>query len=249
MKDANVFVVGMGPGKIDCMTNEAKSAIEKSDLIVGYSKYIELIKQEFSGKAFFSNGMMKEVERCEYALKAASEGKIVSVVCSGDPGVYGMASLVLELAEKYENTSVKIVPGVTAATSGAARLGSPLTADFCVISLSDLLTPERTIEKRLRAAAAGDFPIVLYNPMSNNRPNALKKACSILLETLPADRLCGWVRNIARDEESFKILTLGELRDERLDMFCTVFVGNSITKVVEACGRKWMLNPRGYFSR
>lgn len=243
---SKIYVVGLGPGKSDFMTFQAKTALENSQLIVGYTKYIDLIKDEFKEKDFFDNGMMKETERCAYALEQASSGKIVSVVCSGDSGVYGMASLVLELSVKYKDIEIEIVPGVTAALSGSSKLGSPFTADFCVVSLSNLLTPQTTIEKRLRAAAEGDFPMAIYNPRSRNRPDVLKNACEILLEKLSPETVCGWVRNIGRNGEEYRICTLKELMNEELDMFCTVFVGNSQTQIIESAGRKWMVNSRGY---
>ncbi len=244
-----LFVTGIGPGKIEGLTNEAKSAIQKADLVVGYTKYIELIQADFPEKNFFSTGMMKESDRCEHALKTASQDKTVTLVCSGDSGVYGMASLVLELASKnslYNDVEIEIIPGVTAALSGSAILGSPLTNDFVVLSLSNLLTPQELIEKRLRAAAAGDFCMAIYNPRSKNRPDALKNACKILLESLPKDRICGWVRNIGREGEEHGICTLGELSDIEIDMFCTVFVGNSETEIIFQRGRKWVVTKRGY---
>ena len=170
------------------------------------------------------------------------KGKKVAMICSGDAGVYGMAGLVLSLAEKYPETEVVIVAGVTAALSGAARLGAPLMNDFAVISLSDLLTPKDVIEKRLRAAAAGDFSICLYNPSSKKRTDHLRRTCDILLEIVPPETVCGLVRSIGREGESCTLTTLGELRDTQVDMLTTVFVGNSRTRVMD--GR--MVTPRGY---
>ena len=186
--------------------------------------------------------MMREVERCEAALKLADEGKTTAMVCSGDAGVYGMSGLVLELSQDYPQVDVEVVPGVSACLAGGAVLGAPLTHDFAVISLSDRLTPWETIENRLRCAAEGNFAIAIYNPASHGRPDHLKRACDILLRVLPEERLCGIVRNNGREGQSSRILTLGELQAADVDMFCTVFVGNSSTKVVNGA----LITPRGY---
>ena len=164
----------------------------------------------------------------------------MALICSGDAQVYGMASLLLGMAE--EGDEIEVVPGVTAALSAAAVLGSPLCGDFAVVSLSDQLTPWATIERRLRAAAAGGFPIALYNPCSRHRPDHLARACAILMETLPASTVCGYVQNIGRAGQKSRVLTLGELVHEPLDMFTTVLIGNAETQ--ERFGR--MLTPRGY---
>ena len=237
-----LFVVGLGPGGRDGMTLEAKKALEQSEVICGYTAYADLIQEDYPEKEYLVSGMTKEVERCHMALLAAQGGKTTAMICSGDAGVYGMAGLVLSLAEKYPETEVVIVAGVTAALSGAARLGAPLMNDFAVISLSDLLTPKDVIEKRLRAAAAGDFSICLYNPSSKKRTDHLRRACDILLEIVPPETVCGLVRSIGREGESCTLTTLGELRDTQVDMLTTVFVGNSRTRVMD--GR--MVTPRGY---
>ncbi len=163
-------------------------------------------------------------------------------MCSGDAGVYGMASPVLELLPEYPGVEVQVVAGVTAALSGAAALGAPLGHDFCVISLSDLLTPWEVIEKRLRCAAAGDFAVALYNPSSKRRSDHLRRACDILLEERGGETVCGLARNVGRAGQETRLLTLAELRDTETDMFTTVFVGSSTTRNVG--GR--MVTPRGY---
>ena len=186
--------------------------------------------------------MTREIERCRRALELSQSGREVAMVCSGDAGVYGMAGPLYELLPEYPGAEIEVVPGVTAALSGAAVLGAPLTHDFCVVSLSDLMTPWPLIEKRLRCAAEGDFAIAIYNPSSRKRADYLQKACDILLETRPADTVCGWVENIGREGETSRVLTLGELREEKLNMFTTVFVGNSATKNILGA----MVTPRGY---
>lgn len=239
---SRIYVVGIGPGSISAMTEDAKCAIENSDVIVGYKVYTDLIKELCEGKEIVDSGMRQEIERCRLCTELALSCKTVSLICSGDAGVYAMASPMLEVALDAGFSDVTVVPGVTSALSGAAVLGAPLSHDFCTISLSDLLTPWETIEKRLRFAASADFCIVLYNPASRKRADYLKRACGILMQTLPCDRVCGYVRNIGRYGEEAKICTLGELADEPVDMFVTVFIGNSQTYAKD--GR--MITPRGY---
>ena len=203
---------------------------------------LALLAPLYPDKERFSTPMTQELERCRRALDEARRGRTVALVCSGDAGVYGLAGLVLEMAAEFPEVEIRVVPGVTAALSGAARLGAPLIHDFAVISLSDLMTPWETIEKRLRMAAEGDLVIVLYNPSSRKRADYLQRACDILLETLPPEQVCGTVRNIGREGEETRICTLSELRGTQVDMFTTVFVGNRSTKRI---GDR-MVTPRGY---
>lgn len=263
-------IVGTGPGNADEMTARARRAIEDADIIVGYTLYNELLQKEFPDKEYYATPMRHETERCRYALEKAAQGAETVLVCSGDSGVYGMASLVFELAEQMYGRAgeesrgrsagkdseknnktcqgqeicpeIEVIPGITAALSGGARLGSPLSNDFAVVSLSDLLTPWDVIEKRLRGAADGDFVIALYNPGSKKRRGHLKKACDIVMERRSAETPCGIVHNIGREGEHVDIMTLGELRDVQADMFMTVFIGNSKTRVIG--GR--LVTPRGY---
>jgi len=239
---AELFVVGLGPGDAAYLTGEAAAALERAEVLCGYSVYVELIAPQYPGREIVTTPMKHEVERCRRALELASTGRTVALVCSGDAGVYGMAAPVLELAPEYPEADVQIIPGVTAALSGAAVLGAPLGHDFCVISLSDLLTPWDVIEKRLRSAAEGDFAICLYNPASKKREDYLRRACDIVLGRRSGDTLCGWVKNIGRTGQEHRLLTLSELREEKLDMFTTVFIGASTTR--EIAGR--MVTPRGY---
>lgn len=237
-----LFLVGLGPGSREQMTLQALEALEVSDVLVGYTVYIDLVKKWFPDKETYTTPMTRELERCRWALEAARQGKTVSMLCSGDAGVYGMAGPVLELSVDFPEVEIVVVPGATAALSGAAVLGAPLMHDFCVISLSDLLTPWSTIEKRLRCAGEGDFSICLYNPSSKKRKDYLRRACDILLESRSGDNVCGWVRMIGREGQQKAILTLSELREAELDMFTTVFVGNSATRRLDDC----MVTPRGY---
>lgn len=239
---SRVYVVGLGPGAGKQMTVQAQEVLSACDVIVGYTVYIELIREEFPRKRFLTTPMTQEVKRCRMALEEAQNGADVAMVCSGDAGVYGMAGLMYETGAKYPDVEIEVVPGITAATGGAAVLGAPLIHDFAVISLSDLLTPWEKIEKRLRAAAMADFVVCLYNTSSRKRQDYLKKACECMLEYKSAETVCGIVRNIGRDGESCRILSLGELVDAQTDMFTTVFIGNEQTR--ELNGR--MVTPRGY---
>ena len=234
-------MVGIGPGDWRELTLRAAEALEAAEVIVGYTLYVDLVRPHLPGKDFRATGMRGEAERCRLALELARAGRDVAVICSGDAGVYGMAGLVLELRGD-EPIEVEIVGGLTAASSGAALLGAPLGHDFAVISLSDQLTPWETIEKRLECAAMGDFCLALYNPASRHRPDALRRACDVLLRCLDPGTVCGVARNIGREGEAAQLMTLKELRDCPADMFTTAFVGNSTTRVIG--GR--MVTPRGY---
>jgi precorrin-3B C17-methyltransferase len=241
-----ITVIGIGPGAESMMTLQALRALDQADVIVGYSVYLDLLGERFRGKEMLSTPMKQEAERCRMCFEEAAKGKNVAMVCSGDAGIYGMASLMFEVKEELggyaAGVDINVIPGITAASSGAAVLGAPLNHDFCVISLSDLLTPWELIEKRLRAAAEGDFAVAIYNPSSKKRHDYLQKACDILLETVEPERACGYVRSIGRDGEEFRTCTLAELRDTEVDMFTTVFIGNSQSRVTD--GR--LITPRGY---
>ena len=237
-----LYVVGVGPGDAQSMTAAARAALDAAELICGYTGYVELVRPLYPDKPVHSTGMTGELARCRFCLEQAAAGKTLALVCSGDAGVYSMAAPVLELAPDYPGAEIEIVPGVTAALSGAALLGAPLGHDFCAISLSDRLTDWGVIEKRLRCAARGDFAVCLYNPASRGRPDHLCRACEILLEEKRPDTVCGLVRNIGREGGSVRILRLDELRDAEADMFTTVFVGSDATR--EILGR--MVTPRGY---
>ena len=239
----HLVVVGIGPGNPEGMTGQAAAALESSDTIIGYSVYNDLVKPYYPDKRYLTTPMTGEEARCRMAIEEAKAGHTVALICSGDPGVYGMAGLVLELAGDA-GFDIEIVSGVTAALSGAALLGAPLVHDFAVISLSDRLTPWEKIEKRLRAAAEADLCIVLYNPSSKGRREHLHRAAQILMEQVPGSRVCGIADRIGRDGEKTRVMTLEELADAETDMFSTVFVGNSSTRRL---GNR-MVTPRGYSS-
>ena len=226
-----IYIIGMGPGREEMMTGEAIAALEQADVIVGYTVYVKLLGERFAGKKLLTTSM-----------RQAEAGNQVALICSGDAGIYGLASLMYELGAKHPETELLVIPGITAASSGAAVLGAPLNHDFCVISLSDLLTPWEKIEKRLRAAAMGDFAMAIYNPSSHRRKDYLQKACDILLKTIEGERPCGYVENIGREGTRAVTCTLRELRDREVNMFTTVFIGNSETEIL---GDK-LITRRGY---
>lgn len=239
-----LYVVGIGPGGLQQMTFEARSALEESTVVVGYTTYLDLVKPLLAGKRKVSSGMRQEIPRCREALGLAAEGTVVALVSGGDAGIYGMAGLVLELAaEMPDPPEIVVVPGVSAVQAAAAVLGAPLMHDFAVISLSDLLTPWETIRSRLQAAAGADFVIALYNPRSKGRTSQLVEARDILLAARPASTPVGIVRNACRDGEERTVCTLADLPDHPVDMFSLVIIGNASTHVDEA-GR--MVTPRGY---
>lgn len=239
---SKLYVVGLGPGGVEQMTKRAYEALQCCDVIAGYHVYVNLIKEDFKEKEFLSTGMRKEVDRCKLALDEALKGKTVAMISSGDAGVYGMAGIMFQVAADHPEVEIEVVPGITAACSGAAVLGAPLISDFCLISLSDLLTPWEKIEKRLDCASQADFCICLYNPSSIKRHDYLQKACDIMLKNQNGDVPAGIVRNIGREGESYELTTLRELRDKQVDMFSTVIIGNSQTQVIN--GR--LVTPRGY---
>lgn len=224
------------------MTEEAVRALEQADVIVGYTVYLDLLGSRFRNKEMISTPMRREEERCRICFEEARKGKRVALVCSGDAGIYGMASLMYEIGREYPDTELVAAAGITAASSGAAVLGAPLNHDFCTVSLSDLLTPWEVIERRLEGAARGDFVIVLYNPSSRRRRDYLRRACSILLLTIEGSRVCGYVENIGRDGTRAEVCTLEELKDREVNMFTTVFVGNSDSVILN--GK--LITRRGY---
>ena len=237
-----VIVVGIGPGSYEDMTIRADRALQSCDAIVGYGVYVDLVKERYPDKAFYETPMTQEAKRCALALDLARAGKTAAMVCSGDSGIYGMAALLYELRGEAAEPEIEVIPGLTAACSGGALLGAPLTHDFAVISLSNRLTPWEKIEKRLACAAEADLGIVLYNPRSKGRPDNLRMACDILLRYLPENRPCGVAHSIGREGETGEYMTLGALRDADIDMFSTVFIGNAMTKMIGGA----MVTPRGY---
>jgi precorrin-3B C17-methyltransferase len=236
-------VVGIGPGNLEHLSTRAIEVLKESDCIVGYKTYINLITDLIKGKELIASGMRAEIERATAALEKAVSGKVVSVISSGDPGVYGMAGLVLEVAKKgNHNISIEIVPGISSANAAAALLGSPLMHDHVVISLSDLLTPWDLIEKRLNLAAEGDFVIALYNPKSSERKWQIEKTVEILLKHKSPDTPVGIVKNAMREGQSVVVSRLDEMLTHPIDMTTIVIIGNSTTFVYD----DYMITRRGY---
>lgn len=238
-----IYVIGIGPGCRDLMTQEAISAMEDAEVIVGYKTYIKLVEDFIKDKEVVQNGMRKEVDRCQDAIDIAKTGKKVAVISSGDAGIYGMAGLILELITKQElDIPVKVVPGVTASIGAAAVLGAPIMHDFCHISLSDLMTPWEVIEKRLRLAAEADFVICLYNPRSKGRSEHLANAFKIMGEFKDGSTPVGIVKDVGREDQEKFICTFDTMDFERVDMTTMVIIGNKSTYIQDDL----MITPRGY---
>ncbi|MFQ5957262.1 MAG: precorrin-3B C(17)-methyltransferase [Candidatus Brocadiales bacterium] len=236
-------MVGIGPGSRADITPRALEALKSSDVIAGYKTYLNLIKDVIGDKPILSSGMGEERQRCEAALEEAAKGKVVSIVSSGDPGVYGMAGLVLELADTMkQEIPVEIIPGVPASCAASALLGAPLMHDHAVISLSDLLTPWEVIEKRIRLAAEGDFAIVLYNPKSSQRTWQIEKTREILLEKRSPTLPVGIVKDAGRQGQGVVVTTLSDMLKFPMDMTTIIIIGNSTTFVSD----NFMVTRRGY---
>ncbi|MCB2289535.1 precorrin-3B C(17)-methyltransferase [Clostridium sp. CS001] len=233
-----LYVIGIGPGGLKHMTIRAKEAIEESNIVVGYNKYIDMIKPLLDGKELFSTGMMGEEERCKKALELCGDN-IVSVVSTGDSGIYGMAGLILQLREDEE---VEVIPGVTASSAAASVLGAPLMHDNCNISLSDLMTPYELIKKRVDLAAQGDFIISLYNPKSKGRPNYLRENIDIIRKHRAGTVPIAVVKNALRDGQEVNISTLDTFDENIVDMMSIVIIGNSQSYIAD--GK--FITPRGY---
>ncbi|AGK96210.1 precorrin-3B C(17)-methyltransferase [Clostridium pasteurianum] len=233
-----LYVVGIGPGGLEHMTVKARQVIEESEIIVGYTKYIELIKSLIKGKEIFSTGMMKEEERCRAALRL-SKDKVVSIISTGDAGIYGMAGLVLEMRKDEQ---VEVVPGVTASSAAASVLGAPIMHDSCNISLSDLMTPYELIKKRVEMAAQGDFVITLYNPKSKGRPYYLKESIEIIKRYRKGHTPVAIVKNALREGQKQQLFTLDSFDDSDADMLSVVIIGNSQSFVRNGI----FITPRGY---
>ncbi|RMG72663.1 MAG: precorrin-3B C(17)-methyltransferase [Nitrospirae bacterium] len=235
--------MGIGPGAHEHITSKALNALQSADLVVGYTKYLDLIREIIKGKECFETGMTREIDRCRHAIEEAEKGRAVALVCSGDPGVYAMAGLVFDLLKAEDRVvDVEVIPGIPALSACASVLGAPLMHDFASISLSDRLTPWELIERRLHAAASSDFVIVIYNPRSRGRKEHLKRAVEIVLSYRDAKTPVGVVKAASREAEEWFITTLSEIPYERVDMNTTLIIGNSSTYVWQ----DRMVTPRGY---
>ncbi len=238
-----ISVVGTGIGSTENMTPQAVNALAAADVIIGYKTYLDLIPELLVGKEVISSAMMQEVDRCRNSFDIAESGKKVALVSGGDPGIYAMAGLILEIAARRDSrVKIDIVPGIAAVNGCAARLGAPLMHDFAAISLSDLLTPWEVIVKRLEAAATADFVIALYNPKSKKRTEHIVQAREILLSVRDAETPVGIVTAASRENEVIRLTTLDRMLDEDINMQSTVIIGNSTT----FSWNGYMITPRGY---
>ena len=240
MSNGKIYVVGIGPGKKENMTFRAYEAMEKSDIIVGYKTYVDLVKEYYPRKEMKSSAMTKEVDRCTEVLELARQGKTVSLISSGDAGVYGMAGIMLEIAD--EDMEVEVIPGITATNAAAAIAGAPIMHDYATISLSDLLTDWELIKKRLELAAQGDFVVSIYNPKSRGRVTQIEEAREIMMKYKPKSTPVAIVRNAGREDERYILTTLEEMLNHEIDMLTIVLIGNSNTFVKN--GK--IITPRGY---
>ena len=227
-KTGKIYVVGIGPGKKADMTFRAYEAMEKSDIIIGYKTYMDLIKEYYPGKEMKNSQMTKEVDRCIDVLKLAKEGKNVALISSGDAGVYGMAGIMLEIADG--EVEVEIIPGVTATNAAAAIVGAPVMHDYVTISLSNLLTDWELIKKRLELAAQGDFVVSIYNPKSRGRVTQIEEAREIMLKYKPKTTPVAIVRNAGREDEEHVVTTLDEMLNHEINMLTIVIIGNAISE-------------------
>lgn len=242
-KTGKIYVVGIGPGKKADMTFRAYEAMEKSDIIIGYKTYMDLIKEYYPGKEMKNSQMTKEVDRCIEVLKLAKEGKNVALISSGDAGVYGMAGIMLEIADG--EVEVEIIPGVTATNAAAAIVGAPVMHDYVTISLSNLLTDWELIKKRLELAAQGDFVVSIYNPKSRGRVTQIEEAREIMLKYKPKTTPVAIVRNAGREDEEHVVTTLDEMLNHEINMLTIVIIGNANTFIKD--GK--MITPRGYSNK
>ena len=240
MSNGKIYVVGIGPGKKENMTFRAYEAMENSDIIVGYKTYVDLVKEYYPGKEMKSSAMTKEVDRCTEVLELARQGKTVSLISSGDAGVYGMAGIMLEIVD--EDMEVEVIPGITATNAAAAIAGAPIMHDYATISLSDLLTDWELIKKRLELAAQGDFVVSIYNPKSRGRVTQIEEAREIMMKYKPKSTPVAIVRNAGREDERYILTTLEKMLDHEIDMLTIVLIGNSNTFVKN--GK--IITPRGY---
>ncbi len=240
-----IYIIGLGPGNKDNMTVRALNAIEKCDFICGYSAYIKLIKDMIQDKRVMISSMGGERERCEAAINQALSGTIAGIVCSGDSSLYGMAGLLIELIyhNKVEDLiDVEVIPGITSALAASSLLGAPIAEDFCTISLSDYMIDFDKILDRIKAACEGDFTIALYNPKSSKRPDYLRKALKVISFYRESNTPVGIVKNGYREGQWVSVTTLDGVKDEDIDMFTTLIIGNSKSRNFGS----FMVTSRGY---
>lgn len=246
MSKGKIIVAGIGPGSKEDITPAVLEAVRQSDVIVGYKYYFQFITDFVKPDAqCIDTGMKKERQRAEEAFRYAEEGNAVCVISSGDSGIYGMAPLIFEMKkEKNSDIEVAVLPGISAFQKAAAILGAPIGHDFCIVSMSDLMTPWDKIEKRIKAAAMGDFVTAIYNPKSNGRYWQLYRLVELFWEERSPETPVGYIRQAGRDDQEVKVTTLGEFDPEDVDMFTIVIIGNSQSYRFED---DKIITPRGYY--
>jgi len=240
-----LFVIGVGPGKIDNMSVRAYKCIQKCEVLVGYTVYLDQVKELCEHKRVITRGMGQEIERCRLAIEESLKGNMTGILCSGDASLYGMAGLTYELLinmELFDKIDIEVIPGITAAISSSSLLGAPIVEDFCTISLSDYMVSWEKILYRLEKAAEADFVIAIYNPKSKARPDHLREAIKCIEKYKNGTTFVGVVRNAYREDEQITITELNKLDYDAVDMFCTLIIGNSSTYIHE--GK--MITRRGY---
>jgi cobalt-precorrin 5A hydrolase / precorrin-3B C17-methyltransferase len=250
----HLSIIGIGPGAVGWRTPEATTLLTAASDLVGYGLYLDLIGDLVAGKKRHVSELAQEEERVRRALDLAAEGRNVALVCSGDAGIYALATLVFELMDRenrsdWNRTTLQVTPGISALQAAAARIGAPIGHDFCTISLSDLLTPFEEIEKRLKAATEGDFVVAFYNPVSKRRRTQLARAQEILVVGRGPDVPVVLARNLGREEETIEVIKLGDLTSDHADMLTMVLIGNSQSRLIERGGRQWVYTPRGYAAK
>jgi len=246
-----LFLVGTGPGNLDYILPLAQQAIMESSDIVGYGLYIDLLGDLVKNKTCHTRNLGQETERVTLALDLASEGRVTALVSSGDIGIYAMASLAFELLDRHPKpewleVSIETLPGVSAMQVAASKIGAPLGHDFCTISMSDLLTPWESIEKRLHAAGQGDFVVAIYNPVSKTRNWQINHAREILLEYRPPETPVVIAKNLSRENETVKVVSLVDVAAEDLDMLTTLIIGSSDSRLLSVQNKQRVYTPRGY---
>ena len=247
----SLAIVGIGPGSEEWRTPQVTRALAKADHVVGYGLYLDLIEDVIAGKERHQSDLAQEEARARAALELAAEGKRAALVCSGDAGIYALATLVFELLDRedrgdWNRLAISVCPGVSAIQAAASRIGAPIGHVFCTVSLSDLLTPWDAIRTRLEGAAMGGFVVALYNPVSKKRQKHITEARDILLKHRPADTPVVLARNLGRDGENISVIRLDELGPDKADMLTLVLIGNEQTRFMERGTKKWVYTPRGY---
>lgn len=241
MNKGKIYVLGIGPGNVEDMSMRCYNILKDADMIVGYTTYVNLVKDIFPNKEYYITGMKKELDRCKKVLEFAESGKNIALISSGDAGIYGMAGIMLEVAIDSD-IDIEIIPGITSSVAGASIVGAPLMHDQAIISLSNLLTDWEVIKKRIDRASDADFVISIYNPKSMGRQNQIVEAREIMLKYKQPSTPVALLRHVGRKEQNYTLTTLEDMLNHEIDMFTVIIVGNSNTYIKN----NKMITPRGY---